>query len=86
MSAATRIEIDAPDSASASRLQRRLAHAQARTNGRGRRWQVMLSDADPVDVEGVVREWLGDVGVVRTTMWVDGWPCPVREHVDDRRR
>jgi hypothetical protein len=71
---AARVRIEVPDADSAFRLERRLAGRHPVSIGRGPRWEVDIEDhGDATDaIADAVRDWLADMQLSRTRMWVDG--------------
>jgi hypothetical protein len=72
--ASIRIRIEAPDADSALGLERRLAHLTPTSVGHDGRWLVELDDdGDRLDeIVAAVRHWLGDSGLAKTAVHVDG--------------
>ena len=69
-----RVRIEAPDADTALALERRLAHLMPTTVGHDGRWLVELDDdGDRLDeILAAVKHWLGDVGLAKTVVHVDG--------------
>lgn len=70
----TRIRIEAPDADSAMALERRLAHLTPTTVGRDGDWLVeLVDDGERLDeILAAVKHWLGEAGLAKTTVHVDG--------------
>jgi hypothetical protein len=72
--ASIRIRIEAPDAETALGLERRLAHLMPTSVAHDGRWLVELDDdGDRLDeILAAVKHWLGDVGLAKTVVHVDG--------------
>jgi hypothetical protein len=72
--ASIRIRIEAPDAETALGLERRLAHLMPTSVAHDGGWLVELDDdGDRLDeILAAVKHWLGDVGLAKTVVHVDG--------------
>lgn len=78
--------MEAPDGPAALALERRLAHLRPAAIARGGHWVVEIPDVvDPAVIEAAVRVWLGDFGLARAVVRVDGRPSRV-ERAESRSR
>jgi hypothetical protein len=80
-----RLQISAPDAATAFALERRLAHLHPVAVGRGADWRVELEDSDDRldEITAAVAHWLRDIGADTTEITVDGLVKTVESKVTD---